>query len=161
MPIWLNRNPEPPTVSPQKSVRQTIKTSDAACVVLAQCDVREPKIAARKAPLKAVRISRSVTRVAASRKGNGVRKDNKANKASKAKDAKGSMLTLASMDSKIANTKVVTNPRSLAQGRPIVARSWVIRMPRSALLPQRPLIRLQRPTMLRSAPVKANRYDAI
>ena len=97
------------------------------CAVLARCDERAPKTAGRKPPPKATRVSHRVSRVAASRKGNGVRKDNKDNKANtakgtKAKDAKGSMLTLASMDSKTANIKVVTSHRNLARGRLIAAR---------------------------------------
>ena len=121
------------------------------CAVLARCDVRAPKTAAPKPPLKATRVSHRVSRVspasrvAASRKGNGVRKVNRDSKASKvnrvnrvnntsgAKGAKGSMLILASLDSKTANIKVVISRRSLARGHPIVARSWVIRMPRSVL----------------------------
>jgi hypothetical protein len=93
------------------------------------------------------RVSR-VSRVAASRKANVARKvsqaskakqANKANKANKAnntmvaKGARVSMLTPASLDSKTASIKVVISRRSLARGHPIVARSWVIRMPRSVL----------------------------
>ncbi len=105
------------------------------CAVLARCDERAPKTAGRKPPPKATRVSHRVNRGAASRKGNGVRKVNKASKVSKvskakgtkakgtkAKDAKGSMLTLASMDSKTANIKVVTSHRNLARGRLIAAR---------------------------------------
>ncbi len=121
------------------------------CAVLARCDVRAPKTAAPKPPLKATRVSHRVSRVspasrvAASRKGNGVRKVNRDSKASKvnrvnrvnntsgAKGAKGSMLILASLDSKTANIKVVISRRSLARGHPIVARSWAIRMRRSVL----------------------------
>ena len=75
-------------------------------------------------------------RVAASRMGKGVRKVNKVNKANKARDvmgAKGSTLILASPDSKTANIKLVISRRSRARGHPIVARSWVIRMPLSVL----------------------------
>jgi hypothetical protein len=121
------------------------------CAVLERCDARVPKTAAPKPLLKATRVSHRVSRVspasrvAASRKGNGVRKvnrDSKASKASKvnrvnntsgAKGAKGSMLILASLDSKTANIKVVISRRSLARGHPIVARSWAIRMRRSVL----------------------------
>ena len=118
------------------------------CAVLARCDVRAPKTAAPKSPLKATRVSHHVSRVsrvAVSRKANVARKvsqaskakpANKANKANNtmgARGAKVSMLTLASLDSKTANIKVVISRRSLARGHPIVARSWVIRMPRSVL----------------------------
>jgi hypothetical protein len=118
------------------------------CAVLARCDVRAPKTAAPKPPLKATRVSNRVSlvslvsRVAASRKVNVARKVNQASKANKAnkvnntmgaKGAKVSMLILASLDSKTANIKVVISRRSLARGHPIVARSWVIRMPRSVL----------------------------
>jgi hypothetical protein len=86
-----------------------------------------------------------VSRVAASRKANVARKVSQASKASKgkqankanntmgAKGARVSILTPASLDSKTANIKVVISRRSLARGHPIVARSWVIRMPRSVL----------------------------
>jgi hypothetical protein len=121
------------------------------CAVLERCDARVPKTAAPKPLLKATRVSHRVSRVspasrvAASRKGNGVRKVNRDSKASKvnrvnrvnntsgAKGAKGSMLILASLDSKTANIKVVISRRSLARGHPIVARSWAIRMRRSVL----------------------------
>ncbi len=121
------------------------------CAVLERCDARVPKTAAPKPLLKATRVSHRVSRVspasrvAASRKGNGVRKVNRDSKASKvnrvnrvnntsgAKGAKGSMLILASLDSKTTNIKVVISRRSLARGHPIVARSWVIRMLRSVL----------------------------
>ena len=119
------------------------------CAVLGRCDERAPKTAAPKAPLKVTRashrVSRRVSRVAASRKANVARKvsqaskakqANKANKANNtmvAKGAKVSMLTPASLDSKTASIKVVISRRSLVRGHPIVARSWVIRMPRSVL----------------------------
>ena len=112
------------------------------CAVLARCDVRAPKTAAPKPPLKATRVSHHVSRVsrvAVSRKANGARTVNQASKANKvnntmgAKGAKVSMLMLASLDSKTANIKVVISRRSLVRGHPIVARSWVIRMPRSVL----------------------------
>jgi hypothetical protein len=122
------------------------------CAVLGRCDERAPKTAAPKAPLKITRASHRVSRrvsrvsrVAASRKANVARKVSQASKASKAKQAnkanntmgaKGarvSILTPASLDSKTANIKVVISRRSLARGHPIVARSWVIRMPRSVL----------------------------
>ena len=124
------------------------------CAVLERCDARVPKTAAPKPLLKATRVSHRVSRVspasrvAASRKGNGVRKVNRDSKASKvnrvnrvnrvnntsgAKGAKGSMLILASLDSKTTNIKVVISRRSLARGHPIVARSWAIRMRRSVL----------------------------
>jgi hypothetical protein len=115
------------------------------CAVLAQCDVRAPKTAAPKPPLKATRVSHRVSRVsrvsrvAANRKANVARKVNQASKANKvnntmgAKGAKVSMLMLASLDSKTANIKVVISRRSPARGHPIVARSWVIRMRRSVL----------------------------
>ena len=112
------------------------------CAVLAQCDVRAPKTAAPRPPLKATRVSHRVSRVsrvAANRKANVARKASKASKANKAnntmgaKGAKVSMLILASLDSKTANIKVVISRRSPARGHPIVARSWVIRMLRSVL----------------------------
>jgi hypothetical protein len=122
------------------------------CAVLGRCDERAPKTAAPKAPLKITRASHRVSRrvsrvsrVAASRKANVARKVSQASKASKgkqankanntmgAKGARVSILTLASLDSKTANIKVVISRRSLARGHPIVARSWVIRMPRSVL----------------------------
>jgi hypothetical protein len=119
------------------------------CAVLGRCDERAPKTAAPKAPLKVTlashRVSRHVSRVsrvAASRKANVARKVSQASKANKAnkanntmvaKGAKVSMLTPASLDSKTASIKVVISRRSLARGHPIVARSWVIRMPRSVL----------------------------
>jgi hypothetical protein len=112
------------------------------CAVLAQCDVRAPKTAAPKPPLKATRASHRVSRVsrvAANRKANVARKVNQASKANKAnntmgaKGAKVSMLILASLDSKTANIKVAISRRSPARGHPIVARSWVIRMLRSVL----------------------------
>jgi hypothetical protein len=83
-----------------------------------------------------------VSRVAASRKANVARKvskaskgkqANKANNTMGAKGARVSILTPASLDNKTANIKVVISRRSLARGHPIVARSWVIRMPRSVL----------------------------
>jgi hypothetical protein len=86
-----------------------------------------------------------VSRVAASRKANVARKVSQASKASKgkqankanntmgAKGARVSILTPASLDNKTANIKVVISRLSLARGHPIVARSWVIRMPRSVL----------------------------
>jgi len=122
------------------------------CAVLGRCDERAPKTAAPKAPLKITRASHRVSRrvsrvsrVAASRKANVARKVSQASKASKGKQAnkanntmgargaKVSMVTLASLDNKTANIKVVISRRSLARGHPIVARSWVIRMPRSVL----------------------------
>jgi hypothetical protein len=122
------------------------------CAVLGRCDERAPKTAAPKAPLKITRASHRVSRrvsrvsrVAASRKANVARKVSQASKASKgkqankanntmgAKGARVSILTPASLDSKTANIKVVISRRSLARGHPIVARSWVIRMPRSVL----------------------------
>jgi len=122
------------------------------CAVLGRCDERAPKTAAPKAPLKITRashrVSRRVSRVAASRKANVARKVSQASKASKgskgkqankanntmgAKGARVSILTPASLDNKTANIKVVISRRSLARGHPIVARSWVIRMPRSVL----------------------------
>jgi hypothetical protein len=122
------------------------------CAVLGRCDERAPKTAAPKAPLKITRASHRVSRrvsrvsrVAASRKANVARKVSQASKASKAKQAnkanntmvakgaKVSMLTPASLDSKTASIKVVISRRSLVRGHPIVARSWVIRMPRSVL----------------------------
>ena len=148
MPIRLNRSPEPPTAKPQKSARQITKINDVVCAVLARCDVRAPKTAAPKPPLKATRVSHHVSRVsrvnrvAVSRKANVARKvsqaskakpANKANNTMGARGAKVSMLKLASLDSKTANIKVVISRRSLVRGHPIVARSWVIRMPRSVL----------------------------
>ena len=122
------------------------------CAVLGRCDERAPKTAAPKAPLKITRASHRVSRrvsrvsrVAASRKANVARKVSQASKASKgkqankanntmgAKGARVSILTPASLDNKTANIKVVISRRSLARGHPIVARSWVIRMPRSVL----------------------------
>ena len=116
------------------------------CAVLGRCDERAPKTAAPKAPLKITRashrVSRRVSRVAASRKANVARKvsqaskgkqANKANNTMGAKGARVSILTPASLDNKTANIKVVISRRSLARGHPIVARSWVIRMPRSVL----------------------------
>jgi hypothetical protein len=122
------------------------------CAVLGRCDERAPKTAAPKQPLKVTRASHRVSRrvsrvslvsrVAASRKANVARKvsqaskakqANKANNTMVAKGAKVSMLTPASLDSKTASIKVVISRRSLARGHPIVARSWVIRMPRSVL----------------------------
>jgi hypothetical protein len=125
------------------------------CAVLGRCDERAPKTAAPKAPLKITRASHRVSRrvsrvsrVAASRKANVARKVSQASKASKAskakqakqanntmgaKGARVSILTPASLDNKTANIKVVISRLSLARGHPIVARSWVIRMPRSVL----------------------------
>jgi hypothetical protein len=136
MPIRLNRSPEPPTASPQKSARQIIKINDVVCAALARCDVRAPKNAALKPPLKATRVSNHgsrvslVSRVAASRKVNVARKVNQANNTL---GAKVGMLTPASLDSKTANIKVVISRHSLARGHLIVARPWVIRMLRSVL----------------------------
>lgn len=122
MPIWLSRNPERQTAPRPKSVRRTIKTSDVVCAVLAQCDARAPKTVAPKPSRKVTRASHRVSRVAVSRKENGVRKDSKVNQANKASEStKASMPALASMDSKTVNTRVVTSHRSLARGRRSVA----------------------------------------
>jgi hypothetical protein len=153
MPIWLNPSPKPPTAQPQKIVLQIIKTKDAACAVLARCDGREPKTADQKAPRKVIRISRHATRDGASSKESAVRKGKTASKVS--------MFKRVSTGSTSANIKVVINHLSPAQGRRIVARSWVILMPHSVLSPQRRSIRLQQLTTLRSARVKPSRSGAI
>jgi hypothetical protein len=154
MPIWLNRSPKPPTAQYQKSVLQTIKTKDAVCAVLARCDGREPKTVDQKAPQKVIRISRHATRDAASSMESAVRKGKTVSKVS--------IFKRVSTGSTSANIKVVTSHLSRAQGRRIVARSWVILTPHSALSPQRRSTRLQQQvTMLRSAHVKPSRSGAI
>jgi hypothetical protein len=78
-------------------------------------------------------VARKVSQASKASKGKQANKANKANNTMVAKGAKVSMLTPASLDNKTANIKVVISRRSLARGHPIVARSWVIRMPRSVL----------------------------
>ena len=110
MPIWLNRSPESPTAQPQKSVLKITKTKDAVCAVLAQCDVREPKTVAQRAPLKTTRISHRVNHVAASHKESAAHKVKLA-----------SMVSKAIKGSKADTSKVARSQLSLDQGRPIVA----------------------------------------